>query len=116
VPEEVSVLAAAGRPRTRREERVRTSGWLLVLESGRDVGAVRAALANQGGVECRMDGRGTLVVVTETDSESDLDGMRSMLSAVPGVRSADLVASFEVEPPAPRSTPTFLMSTVAAAR
>jgi nitrate reductase NapAB chaperone NapD len=95
---------------------VRTSGWLLVLEPGQNVGALRAALAHQIGVECRMDGRGTLVVVTETESASDLDEMRSILSAAPGVRSADLVASFEMEPPAPRSTPTFLVPAATATR
>ena len=93
---------------------MRTSGWLLVLEPGRDAGAVRTALAHRRDVECRMDGRGTLVVVTETDSASELDEMRSTLSAAPGVRSADLVASFEVETPVPRSTPPFLVPTAAA--
>ena len=92
---------------------MKTSGWLLVLEPGRDVRTVRAALADRRGVECRMDGRGTLVVVTETESASELDEMRSILSAAPGVHRADLVATFEADPPAPRSTPAFLMPTAA---
>lgn len=84
-----------------------TSGWLLVLERGRDVGAVRAALAGRSEIECRMDGRETLVVVTETESASGVEEMRSILSSAPGVRSADLVRSFE-DPRAPsgRTPPT----------
>lgn len=78
-----------------------TSGWLLVLERGRDVSTVRAALAGRSGIECRMEGRETLVVVTETESASGVDEMRRILSSAPGVRSADLVRSFE-DAPAPR--------------
>lgn len=88
-----------------------TSGWLLVLERGRDVGAVRAALAGRSGIECRMEGRDMLVVVTETESASGVEEMRRILSSVPGVRSADLVRSFEDKPgpsrrPPPSLTPT----------
>jgi hypothetical protein len=103
VPEHVSVARGRGR----KEERVTTSGWLLVLERGRDVGAVRAALAGRSGIECRMEGRDMLVVVTETEFASGVEEMRRIMSSAPGVRSADLVRSFEDQPgPSRRRRPS----------
>ena len=75
-------------------------GWLLTLEPGAAGRRARQALAQREGVECRMEEKGTLVVVTETPSgEQSIDGMRELLAHAPGVLRADLVARFEDEAP-----------------
>ncbi len=77
-------------------------GWLLVVEPG-SADSVRRALDGQKGVECRTSTDETLVVVTETSADrADLEAARAVLSGTPRVRSADLVAVFEDEEPAPR--------------
>ena len=71
------------------------ASWLLEIETGRGP-AVRQALAAHPGIECRSEARGTLVVLTETPpGERGVDGLRRLLSDVPGVRGADLVTAFE---------------------
>jgi len=58
-----------------------------------------------------MEGREMLVVVTETETAAGVEEMRRILSSAPGVRSADLVRSFEHawasfgrRPPSPPTT------------
>jgi hypothetical protein len=59
-----------------------------------------------------MEGRDMLVVVTETEPASGVEEMRRILSSAPGVRSADLVRSFEDAPAPSRRTPPSLTPTL----
>ena len=69
-------------------------GWLLTLEPGDGGRRARQSLSQSDGVDCRMEGKGTLVVVTQTPPDL-LDGMREILAHAPGVVRADLVARFD---------------------
>ena len=73
------------------------ASWLLVVAPG-EAGAVREALDARPGIERRGDARGRLVVVSESPSEAGaLEAVHALLTAVPGVRDASLVAALEDE-------------------
>lgn len=70
------------------------ASWLLVVDP-EAVDSARHALAGADGVECRGLAGGRLVVVTESAEGRGLEPVHDALLAVPGVRSAALVAAFE---------------------
>jgi hypothetical protein len=76
------------------EADVTIGGWLLTLEPGDGGRRARQSLSLSEGVECRMEAKGTLVVVTQTPPDS-IDGMRETLAHAPGVLRAELVARFD---------------------
>ncbi len=70
------------------------ASWLVTFEQGR-LDVVRAALAGHTGIECRSEAKGSLVVLSESPSETGLEGVHQVLTAIPGVKDASLVAAFE---------------------
>lgn len=74
------------------------ASWLVTFEAGQNV-AVRQSLASHREIECRSEGKSSLVVLSQSPSGAGIERVRELLRTVPWVRDAALVTSFEDDEP-----------------